>query len=135
MFRMLQAHGLDAGPTQRPLLAGGIASMAADVPLAMMLATFGTLDALALAIGASLTAASLAYFGMMLLSGMLYGGFFRRAANDPRGGWLYGLAFGFVLWMLGPVPLAQWIPVEPILAGRPALDCSWVSCSGACAWV
>ena len=27
MLRMLQAHGLDAGPTQRPLLAGAIAGV------------------------------------------------------------------------------------------------------------
>ena len=38
----------------------------------------------------------------------------------PAGGWLFGLAFGFVLWMLGPVPLLQWLPDEPILRGYPA---------------
>jgi Na+/proline symporter len=56
----------------------------------------------------------------MLLGGILYGALFQRAANDPRGGWLFGLAFGFVLWMLGPVPLLQWLPDEPILRGYPA---------------
>src|SRR3712207_1606769 len=57
---------------------------------------------------------------MMLLSGILYGWLFQRAANDPRGGWLFGMAFGFVLWMLGPVPLLQWLPDQPILHGYPA---------------
>ena len=56
----------------------------------------------------------------MLLGGILYGLLFRRAANDARGGWLFGLSFGFVLWMLGPVPLLQWLPDQPILRGYPA---------------
>jgi hypothetical protein len=43
----------------------------------------------------------------------------QRAANDPRGGWLFGLAFGFVLWMLVPIPLLQWLPHRPILSGNP----------------
>ena len=65
-------------------------------------------------------AAGLAYAGLMLLGGVLYGWLFQRAANDPRGGWLFGMAFGFVLWMLGPVPLLQWLPDQPILRGYPA---------------
>ena len=32
MLRMLQAHGLDAGPTQRPLLAGAIAGVIGSGP-------------------------------------------------------------------------------------------------------
>jgi hypothetical protein len=44
-----------------------------------------------------------------------------RAANDPRGGWLFGMAYGFVLWMLGPIPLLQWAPEQPILTGYPAV--------------
>ena len=56
----------------------------------------------------------------MLLGGVLYGWLFQRAANDPRGGWLFGMAFGFVLWMLGPIPLLQWLPDQPILRGYPA---------------
>ena len=57
----------------------------------------------------------------MLLGGVLYGSLFQRAANDPRGGWLLGLAFGFVLWMLGPIPLLQWLPDHPVLSGLPAI--------------
>src|SRR3954466_7449325 len=37
------------------------------------------------------------------------------------GGWLFGLAFGFLLWMLGPIPLLQCLPAQPVLSGRPAL--------------
>ncbi len=121
MLRMLQAHGLDAGPTQRPRLAGAIAGVLAAVPALSVLAGFQSLDAPARAIGTSAGAAGLAYAGLMLLGGILYGWLFQRAANDPRGGWLFGMAFGFVLWMLGPIPLLQWLPDEPILRGYPAV--------------
>jgi len=117
---MLQAHGLDAGPTQRPLLSGAFAGMVATVPALAMLTGFQALDAPARAAGTSVFAAGIAYAGMMLLGGVLYGWLFQRAANDPRGGWLFGMAFGFVLWMLGPVPLLQWLPDQPILRGYPA---------------
>jgi Na+/proline symporter len=120
MLRMLQAHGLDAGPTQRPLLAGAIAGVIATVPALCVLTVFQALDAPARAIGASVFAAALAYAGLMLFGGILYGWLFQRAANDPRGGWLFGMAFGFVLWMLGPVPVLQWLPDQPILRGDPA---------------
>lgn len=121
MLRMLQAHGLDAGPTQRPLLAGATAGMIAAAPAMAILAGFQALDAPARATGTSVFTASLAYAGLMLLGGVLYGWLFQRAANDPRGGWLFGMAFGFVLWMIGPIPLLQWLPDQPILRGYPAV--------------
>ena len=120
MLRMLQAHGLDAGPTQRPLLAGAAAGVLATVPALAILIGFQALSEPATATGTSVFAASFAYVGLMLLGGILYGWLFQRAANDPRGGWLFGMAFGFVLWMLGPVPLLQWLPDQPILRGYPA---------------
>jgi hypothetical protein len=121
MLSMLQAHGLDAGPTQRPLLAGAVAALIADLPATAVLVPFGSLDALGHAAGIPTMLAGLAYGGTMLLGGVLYGSLFQRAANDPHGGWLFGLAFGFVLWMLGPIPLLQWLPDRPILNGNPAI--------------
>jgi hypothetical protein len=118
---MLQAHGLDAGPTQRPLLAGAISSLIADVPATALLAAFGSLNVLGDASSMPIVASGAAYGGMMVLGGLLYGWVFQRAANDPRGGWLFGLAFGFVLWMLGPIPLLQWLPEHPLLIGYPAI--------------
>src|SRR5215204_2811669 len=120
MLRILRAHGLDAGPTQRPLLAGAIAGLMADIPAIALLGRFGSLGTLGPATGTSPLVAGLAYGAMMLLGGVLYGWLFQRAANDVRGGWLLGLSFGFVLWMLGPIPLLQWLPDEPILRGYPA---------------
>ena len=120
MLRMLQAHGLDAGPTQRPLLAGAIAGVIATAPALAVLTGFQALEAPARAIGTPVFVAGLAYAGLMLVGGILYGWLFQRAANDARGGWLFGMAYGFVLWMLGPVPLLQWLPDQPILHGYPA---------------
>jgi hypothetical protein len=120
MLRMLQAHGLDAGPTQRPLLAGAIAGVIATVPTLAVLAGFEALDAPARVAGAAVEVIVIGYAVLMLLGGVLYGWLFQRAANDLRGAWLFGLAFGFVLWMLVPVPLLQWLPDQPILRGYPA---------------
>src|SRR5918995_6285991 len=121
MFVMLQAHGLDAGPTQRPLLAGSIAGLVAAAPALAIEVPFGLLDALVRATGTSSLVVTVAYGILMLLGGVLYGWVFQRAANDVRGGWLFGMAFGFILWMLGPVPLLQWLPDQPILRGYPAV--------------
>jgi hypothetical protein len=92
----------------------------ATAPALAVLAGFQALDVTARATGMSLFAAGLAYAGLMLLGGILYGWLFQRAANDLRGGWLFGMAFGFILWMLGPIPLLQWLPDQPILRGYPA---------------
>ncbi len=121
MLSMLQAHGLDAGPTQRPLLAGAVAGLAAYLPATAVLIPFGSVDALGRATGVSNATAGVAFAGALLFGGLLYGWLFQRAANDPRGGWLFGLAFGFVLWMLGPIPILQWLPDRPTLSGNPAI--------------
>jgi Kef-type K+ transport system membrane component KefB len=120
MLKLLQAHGLDAGPMQRPLLAGALGGVIATVPALAVLVAFQSLNEPARAAGTSVEFAGGAYVGLMLLGGVLYGWLFQRAANDPWGGWLFGLAFGFVVWMLGPIPLLQWLPDEPILHGYPA---------------
>src|SRR3546814_11462645 len=39
----------------------------------------------------------------MALAGGIYGRLFQRGANDRRGGWLFGMAFGFLLWTAGTV--------------------------------
>src|SRR3954463_5568930 len=117
MLRILRAHGLDAGPTQRPLLAGATAGLIADIPAIALLDLFGTLGTLGPAVGIAPMVAGLGYGTMMLLGGVLYGWLFQRAANPPGGGWLFGLALGFVLWMRGPTPLLQGLPDQPLLSG------------------
>jgi hypothetical protein len=97
MLSMLQAPGLDAGPTQRPLLAGAAAALVAAVPALAVMFLFGSLDAPARSTGTSRIMAAVLYGGALLVGGLLYGWLFQRAANDVRGGWLLGLAFGFIL--------------------------------------
>jgi hypothetical protein len=50
--------------------------------------------------------------------GGLYGRIFMRAANDRRGAWLFGIGFGFLLWMVGPVALMDWFGSGPLATGR-----------------
>jgi hypothetical protein len=53
-------------------------------------------------------------------SGALYGMTFRRAANDRRGGWLFGAAFGFLLWMAAPIAVLPLIGGSVMAAGKAA---------------
>ena len=120
MLTMLHAHGLDAGRAQRPLLADSAAGLVAAVPALAVMLWFGSLNAPISAAGTPPLMAVVTCCGFLLLGGLLYGQLFQRAANDVRGGWLFGLAFEFILWMLGPIPLLQWLPDQPILRGYPA---------------
>ena len=47
----------------------------------------------------------------MAVAGAAYARFFGRAANAVRGGWLFGMSFGFALWAAGAVL------VLPLLSG------------------
>lgn len=53
-----------------------------------------------------------------LIGGGVYGRVFMRAANDRRGAWLFGIAFGFLLWMLGPGTAVYWLGFGPLATGR-----------------
>ncbi|HMC14465.1 MAG TPA: hypothetical protein VKI18_02465 [Albitalea sp.] len=121
MLEMLRAHGLVAGPTQRPWLAGAAAGAVADLPALALLAGFGTLAKLAAAAGASLPTVALLHGGAMVVGGVLYGLLFQRAANDAAGGWLFGIAYGFLLWLVAAVPLLQWLAPKPVVVGLPAI--------------
>jgi hypothetical protein len=120
MNRFLRAHGYEAGPTQRPRLAGALAGAIAELPtVAIMLAT-DAWQPLLRAVGLSVVSGFALHFSLVLLGGGLYGQLFQRAANDRNGGWLFGLAFGFLGWMAGPVTALEWIMGRPVIAGAPA---------------
>jgi hypothetical protein len=61
------------------------------------------------------------YLAVATLGGALYGAVFRRAASDRRGGWLFGISYGFLLWMLGPVTLLQVVLGRPLAVGTAAV--------------
>jgi ABC-type Co2+ transport system permease subunit len=110
MAGFLSAHGYEPGPTQRPLLAGAISGVLATAPAIVTLKLFGSLRVEAEILGRSELATVAAGCLLMAFAGALYGRLFGRAANDVRGGWLFGMAFGFALWAAGAVmilPLAS----------------------------
>jgi hypothetical protein len=110
MAGFLGAHGYDPGPTQRPLATGAISGVLATAPAIALLAAFGSLEVEARILGISVLATVGAGWIVMAAAGAAYARLFGRAANDVRGGWLFGMAYGFVLWSAGAVmvlPLAS----------------------------
>lgn len=103
MPTFLAAHGYDPGPTQRPFTAGALSGIVAAVPAVAILWLFGSLaieaKILALDVPITLAVGSVA----MAVAGAVYARLFGRAANDRRGGWLFGMIFGFALWATGAV--------------------------------
>jgi hypothetical protein len=114
MAGFLSAHGYDPGPTQRPFLAGAISGIVATIPAIAILQAFGSLRVEAKILGISEFATLAAGWIIMALSGAVYARLFGRAANEKRGGWLFGMAFGFVVWAAGAVM------VLPIASGGQA---------------
>lgn len=105
MQGFLGAHGYDPGPTQRPLLAGVISGLVATIPAVAILHIFGSLEVEAGILGMSPVRTIGVGLPVMALAGAAYGWLFGRAANESRGGWLFGMAFGFALWASGAVML------------------------------
>jgi hypothetical protein len=111
MAAFLTAHGFDPGPAQRPLLAGAICGTLATVPAVAILHLFGSLEIEARILGSSASMTVVAGLPVMAAAGAIYGRLFGRAANIVRGGWLFGMSFGFALWAAGAVM------VLPLISG------------------
>jgi hypothetical protein len=101
----LAAHGYDPGPTQRPILAGLLAGSLATAPSTALLLGFGSVAAGGRILGLSQLSTLAAGLAAMAVAGAGYGAIFRRAANDRSGAWLFGMAYGFLLWVGGAVML------------------------------
>jgi hypothetical protein len=103
------------------MLAGAISGMLATLPAVALLYAFGSIQVEAQIIGRSeiMTLAGGAL--VMAVAGAFYGRIFGRAANDRRGGWLFGLVFGFALWAAGAVMLLPLISSGRTPAGQPAI--------------
>ena len=121
MAGFLSAHGYDPGPTQRPLLTGALSGVLATVPAIAVLHLFGSLAVEARILGLSIAATIAAGWVLMALAGAVYARLFGRAANDPRGGWLFGTAFGFAVWAAGAVMVLPLASGGKAPAGDPAL--------------
>lgn len=121
MAGFLSAHGYDPGPTQRPLLAGAISGVLATIPAIAILYVFGSLRAEARILGVSELATVAAGWLVMAAAGAIYSRLFGRAANEVRGGWLFGMAFGFALWAGGAVLVLPLVSGGQAPAGEAAI--------------
>ena len=121
MSSFLSAHGYDPGPTQRPLLAGAISGVLGTVPAIATLYAFGALKVEARIVGLSEWATVAAGCLVMAAAGAVYSRLFGRAANDARGGWLFGMAFGFALWAAGAVMVLPLVSDGHTPAGNAAI--------------
>ena len=121
MATFLSVHGFDPGPTQRPLLAGAITGVLATVPAVAVLKLSGALDVEARILGLSEVATVAAGCVLMAIAGAVYGRIFGRAANMKRGGWLFGMAFGFALWAAGGVMVLPLLGGGEVPAGKAAI--------------
>lgn len=121
MAGFLSAHGFDPGPTQRPLTAGAISGMLATIPAIAILHLFGSLQVEARILGLSPLMTIAAGCVVMAIAGAVYGRLFGRAANDARGGWLFGMAFGFALWAGGAVMVLPLVSGGEVPSGKAAI--------------
>ena len=120
-MQYMRAHGNTPGPTQRPISAGVISAVFATVPAALVLWTSGALNSLSDTLAIKFQLVLVLYAVSMSVIGGLYGRVFSRAANDRRAGWLFGISYGFLIWMLGPVMALQLIRHQPVATGAAAL--------------
>src|SRR5688572_12049102 len=120
-MQYMRAHGNTPGPTQRPMLTGLVSGALAAGVYIVVLYFSGALESSARSFGVNIW--STVGFAVILavLAGMIYAVIFKRAANDTRGGWLFGISFGFLLWMLGPVTLWQTLTSRPVATGTAAM--------------
>lgn len=120
MAGFLSAHGYEPGPTQRPISAGAISGILATAPAIGLLHLFGSLAIEARIVGMPIGATIGAGWLLMAFAGAVYARLLGRAANDVRGGWLFGMAFGFALWATGAVFILPLVGNGEIPAGGPA---------------
>jgi hypothetical protein len=120
-MQYMRAHGNTPGPTQRPVLAGAITGLAAEIPAIGMLYWSGALSSVTQSLSLPTSVTLALHTAATIVVGAVYGSIFSRAANDPRAGWLFGISYGFLIWMVGPVTILQWLIDGPIAVGVAAM--------------
>jgi hypothetical protein len=120
-MQYMRAHGNTPGPTQRPMLAGALTALIAALPAVAVLSWSGALSSAMQTLSLAWWVILVLHSAAMIAGGAIYGRVFSRAANDVRGGWLFGISYGFLIWMVGPVTVLQWIIDRPIALGFAAM--------------
>jgi hypothetical protein len=120
-LQYMRAHGNTPGPTQRPYSTGAIGGIIAAIPSEALLYWCGSFIGVSKGVGVSVFAVQGVHAVLMVLFGMLYAAIFKRAANDRMGGWLFGAAYGFLLWMFAPFTIWQLVSPRPLAVGLAAM--------------
>jgi hypothetical protein len=121
VLRFMRAHGQTPGPGQRPRLTGAVAGTLGGIAAVPILDWSRAIPSLGAALGLDAWVIVALSLALCAVAGAVYGAVFQRAAGDPRGGWLFGLSYGFLLWMLGPIALLQTILRRPLATGIAAM--------------
>jgi hypothetical protein len=121
MSQFMRAHGYLPGPDQRPVRVGLIAGLLASLPPLVLLLESSAAAHVSRQLNVQPLVTLLLWVMLGAAGGGLYGRVFMRAANDRRGGWLFGISFGFLVWTLGPVTIAQWLAGKTLVTGGAAM--------------
>lgn len=121
MTQFMRAHGADPGPTQRPRMAGALVGATASLVALPLLVPTGAISSVANAVNLWWWLTLAVQVALFSLMGLVYGWVFSRAADDRRGGWLFGISYGFLIWMLGPVTLLQLVLRKTVAEGTAAM--------------
>jgi hypothetical protein len=113
------AHGQYPGTTLRPYTGGILTGAAASVPALGVLWGSGALNAVSERYGLPGWACALLVCSFFTVAGLAYGAVLKRLANTPHTAWIYGSAFGYLLWLIGPSTLQVFLTENP-LRGVPA---------------
>lgn len=120
-IQYMRAHGNSPGPTHRPVATGLISGFTAALPSVAVRYWTGALASEASGLGVSWVTMTAIGIVILAAAGVIYSAIFQRAANDRRGGWLFGISYGFLIWMVGPVTIWQWAMGEPLATGTAAM--------------
>src|SRR5215213_6248366 len=120
-MQYMQAHGNSPGPTHRPILTGAIGGLLGAIASLVVQYLTSALRYEADSVGVSLWLVAAMIAVVCAAGGIIYGAVFKRAANDASGGWLFGISYGFFIWMVGPVTVWQWVVGKPLAVGTPAI--------------
>lgn len=120
-MQYMRAHGNTPSPTQRPVITGVVCGLIAAIPYVLVLHFSDALESSARTFGVSIALGFVVAVLLSVAGGMIYAWIFKRAANDVHGGWMFGMSYGFLLWVLGPVALWQAVTSRPVAVGTPAI--------------
>src|SRR3982751_392160 len=120
-MQYMRAHGNTPGPTELPYLTGAVTGLVAGSVSAALLYWSGTSAGIADSVHTRVLVVLACDTALSVAAGVLYAFVFKRAANDRRGGWLFGMGYGFLLWMFAPVTLWQLTTGRPVVVGRDAV--------------